>query len=244
MACIICKRYRKDNLETHMPTQLCLLFHGISGKGGITATSKIPLEYRYNLLEDLTVNQRVFESYINTFYRYSAEYATPEQRIKSLYLWSEETGTGKTFTASAILNEFALHNCLSAWKNERDLPNIPIYFLDVNELQDLYNQFNRPGTDSTVREEASSEYYNRIKMAKKASMTVFDDIGVRGATEGFRGDLHSLINHRVTQQSPSVYTSNFPLSELEAVYDKRLYDRVRDLCVEVHFDGTSKRGKR
>ena len=72
---------------------------------------------------------------------------------------------------------------------------------------------------------------------------MLDDIGVRDATDGFRGDLHTVINARVTNQLPTIYTSNIALDQLWQVFgERRLADRVGDLCREIEFVGESKKG--
>lgn len=69
-------------------------------------------------------------------------------------------------------------------------------------------------------------------------------IGVRGATEAFRSYLHAIINYRTTNGLPTVYTSNLPIEDMAQVFDDRLYDRMRDQCAVLHFEGGSKRGIR
>ena len=64
------------------------------------------------------------------------------------------------------------------------------------------------------------------------------------ATEGERGDIHAIINYRVTNGLPTVYTSNFPIEDMARIFDERLYDRMRDMCAVVEFTDESKRGKR
>lgn len=118
------------------------------------------------------------------------------------------------------------------------------YFLDVNAWQELYTGFTRPKIPEATAEKNSRIYYRQMELAKRAPFTVFDDLGVREATDGFRQDLHSVINYRVTSGLPSVYTSNLPLAEMATVFDSRLYDRIRDNCGEIHFIGESFRGRR
>jgi DNA replication protein DnaC len=43
---------------------------------------------------------------------------------------------------------------------------------------------------------------------------------------------------------PTVFTSNLPIEEMAVVFDARLYDRMRDMCAVLHFNGESKRGRR
>ncbi|MEK5414338.1 hypothetical protein [Paenibacillus sp. FSL L8-0708] len=56
--------------------------------------------------------------------------------------------------------------------------------------------------------------------------------------------MHSVINHRVANGLPTVYTSNVMLADLAQVFDARLADRIREQCVEIRFVGESKRGLR
>lgn len=166
------------------------------------------------------------------------------RRIKSLYLWSESPGTGKTTTAASILNSFIIEHYLGSLKRNLQPLQQPAYFLDVNELQTLYNEFNRSHVPKDIAEKASREYYRRLTAAKQAPFAVYDDIGLRTATEGFRGDLHSVINHRTANAMPTVFTSNLPIEDMAQVFDARLYDRMRDMCAVLEFGGESKRGRR
>src|SRR5699024_5892868 len=84
----------------------------------------------------------------------------------------------------------------------------------------------------------------KIKRTQDAPFAVVDDIGVRPATEAFRSYVHAVINHRVTNRMPTVYTSNLAMRQMADVFDDRLYDRIRDQCADIHFAGGSRRGRR
>ena len=221
--------------------------HGRSGSGGRIGATGTPADYRLLTIANSPARAsqpqvyRAVEAYVRTFGR---QFAPDADRIKSLYLYSESPGTGKTTTACAVLNEYVRRHYLGSLQRNRQPLQQPAYFLDVNEWQSLYNEFNRSHVPQDVAERAAREYYRRLTNAKQAPFAVLDDIGVRQATEGFRGDLHSVINHRTTNAMPTVYTSNLPIEEMAAVFDARLYDRMRDQCAVLHFAGESKRGKR
>lgn len=247
--CLLCD-YCKDPSKCNDLSPAYIAMHGYSGKGGRSAVANVPLDYRYINLKNSPVRATqakvygALETYVNTFSRQFEPINGTQDRIKSLYLFSEETGTGKTTTACVLLNEWLVRHFIGSVKRGQAPLQMPAYFLDVNEWQTLYNEFNRHGVPSDIAEPASREYYRRMQNAKTAPFAVLDDIGVRTATEGFRGDLHSVINHRVVNQLPTVYTSNLPMEQLITALDKRLYDRVRDLCMEIYFNGESRRGKR
>lgn len=216
------------------------------------SAANIPADYRQVTVANSVarVDQAkayvIVEAYTDTFDRMFGEITDEEtgeiKRIKSLYLYSLATGTGKTTTAAAIANTYLIRHYIGSLQRNRRPLNRPVYFLDVNDWQTDFNAFNRPRVPDHIAEPASEAYYRAMEYAKTAPFVVMDDIGVRDASDAFRGDLHAVINHRVTNRMPTVYTSNVTIDELADVFDKRLADRVRDQCAVVPFVGESKRG--
>ena len=239
--CIL-EDYRKDKCASC--DHLCghrIALHGLDGNGGRTASAGLPRDYRYVTLANSPVRESQPDIYA-TLERYVATFGGGEE--KSLYLWSESPGTGKTTTASALLNAWIAQDYLGAIKRGEQPRQVSAYFLDVNSWQELYTGFTRPSIPQEIAERSSRPYYAQMERARTAPFAVYDDIGVRASTDGFRGDLHSLINYRVTNGLPTVYTSNLPIEEMAEVFDARLYDRIRDQCGVIHFAGESKRGRR
>lgn len=221
--------------------------HGFDGKGGRVAAAGVPGEYRNVTLSnsparsDQVKAYTSITAYVNTFKR---QFDEESERIKSLYLYSESPGTGKTTTAAATLNEYLIRHYIGSVQRNRQPLDKSAYFLDVNAWQSLFLGFNRSNVPQETAEPLAARYYAMESLAKSAPFAVLDDIGVRSASEAFRGDLHAVINERVTNGMPTVYTSNVTIEELALIFDARLADRIRDMTAVIPFVGKSKRGIR
>ncbi|WP_348623066.1 DNA replication protein [Paenibacillus peoriae] len=221
--------------------------HGFNGAGGRIAAASVPKEYAGVTLqnsparEDQAEAYKVMDAYVNTFKR---QFDDGEERIKSLYLYSESPGTGKTTSASAILHEYIVRHYIGSLQRDRQPLERCAYFLDVNAWQTLFLGFNRSHVPAEIAERHAAEYYAMESRAKVTPFVVLDDIGVRTATDAFRADLHGIVNYRTENGLPTVYTSNVAIDDLNTVFDARLADRVRDMCAVVPFVGGSKRGLR
>jgi len=236
LTCIL-SEYRTDKCATcsHIcPHRIAL--EGLDGRSGRIGNAGLPDDYRGITLanssarESQAKNYAIFERYVKTFNRGD---------VKSLYLWSESPGTGKTTSAAALISEWVARDYLGALRAGKQPRQTPAIFLDINELQTRYNLATMTDDDEVMKRIGAT-----IKRTQSAPFAVIDDIGVRSATEAFRAYVHAVINHRVTSGLPTVYTSNLPMSDMANVFDARLYDRVRDQCAEIHFAGDSKRGRR
>jgi len=238
------------SVNTAACNKLCSAFiglHGVTGDGGRVSSANIPDEYRHITLTTSPASEGQpdiyahLAEYIKTFTRQFDDDSPP---IKSLYLYSNEPGTGKTTTAAAVANEYLNVHYIGSLLRNRQALERPVYFLDVNEWQTNYNTFNRPKVPDNIAMPAAERFYNAMTAAMSAPFVVFDDVGVRDATEAFRSELHTIINERVANGLPSVYTSNIPMAEMAKLFDRRIADRFRQQTIEFTFKGTSKRGVR
>lgn len=242
--CLLAPYSRQADGE-YMPTMTdaCVAFHGLNGDGGRVGAANVPADYRYVTLVNSPAREsqakiyRALEAYVRTFDRQFADRTV--ERIKSLYLFSESPGTGKTTTACALLNEWLVAHYLGSLKRGKQPLQTPAYFFDVNEFQTRYNLATMTNDESEL-----DVIKAEIRKCQTVPFLVMDDIGVRGATEAFRSYLHAIINCRATTGLPTIYTSNLPIEDMARIFDERLYDRMRDMCAELKFEGESKRGRR
>ena len=222
-----------------------LQLHGTSGLGGRAGTTNVPRQHRLTTIHNTDVRNKQTDLY-QIIDKYIHRLFTPrhlkDERL-SLYLYSESPGTGKTTSASAILNTYLVKTYIRSVTEQQPLPQNIAYFLDANEWQTVYNEATRKNIPADIAEKAYARYYEMKRMAEETNFLVLDDVLVRSITDGHRGDLHSLVNHRVSESMPTVYTSNIPLTQLpELLGEERLYDRMRDMTLELHFQGASQRG--
>lgn len=224
-----------------------IALEGLNGSGGRIGAAKVPSEYRHLTLATSPARKEqadiygMLTKYVATFER---QFNVEGKRQKSFYLWSANPGTGKTSTASALINEFIVAHYLGSLKRGLQPLQRPAYFFDANSFQKLYTGFTRQGIPRDIAEKNSRQYYTQMELAKVTPFVVIDDIGVRSVTDGFRQDLHDIINHRDANGLPSIYTSNVAITELNEIFDERFYDRVRHEGAILHFSGESKRGNR
>jgi DNA replication protein DnaC len=219
-----------------------IALHGLSSNGGRLANANAPTDYKLLTLANspARANQAqvyaTIEKYVATFERM---FDPEAPRIKSFYLVSESPGTGKTTTAIAVMNEWIIANYLGAKKRGIQVPLVPAVFLDTNAFQTDYNLAAMTNDDAAMVKIKST-----ILRVQAAPFAVLDDIGLRSASEAFRSYVHAIVNYRTANSLPTIFTSNLPIEEMAVVFDARLYDRMRDMCAVLHFNGESKRGRR
>lgn len=245
--------------------------HGLSGTGGRVAAANVPADYRLVTVANSPARAsqpqvyRAVDEYVTTLGRqFEDEYEAQVERLvakgipkekarvqaqtKSLYLWSTNTGTGKSTTASAILNSYLVTHYLGSLKRNRQALQCPAYFLSVNNMQQTHNKTHMPASLST-KEKLGEELIREIERAKKTPFLVMDDLAVRKATNSFAGILYDICDYRTSNKLPTVFTSNKSLDELrEYFFDEdpegKIVDRIRDMAGVIGFTGESRRGMR
>jgi DNA replication protein DnaC len=241
--CILASRCKvAGSAQCNRTCEHFIALHGLSSKGGRLANANAPIDYKLLTLANSPAREgqpKVYETLEKFCATFERQFEEGAPRIKSLFLWSESPGNGKTTSAIAVMNEWIIASYLGAKRRNRQVPLTPAVFLDTNSFQTDYNLASMTNDD-----ESMAKIKATILRTQQAPFAVLDDIGVRSASEAFRSYVHAIVNYRTANGLPTIFTSNLPIEEMAVVFDSRLYDRMRDMCAVLHFSGESKRGRR
>ncbi|SDN56219.1 primosomal protein DnaI [Alkalicoccus daliensis] len=158
--------------------------------------------------------------------------AKPGEKGEGLYIHGP-FGVGKTFLVSAIANEFA----------DQEVETMLVYTPDF--LRELKSGI------------SDGSYQDKLDNVKRAKVLILDDIGAETMTPWVRDEvLGALLQFRMMEKLPTVFTSNFDLEELELhlastqkggaekvdqLKAKRIMERIRHLTEEIPMQGSNKR---
>lgn len=120
-----------------------------------------------------------------------------------LYFYSKERGTGKTFLSTILGNELTRRGKRVRWYGVTNL---------LQELKATYDR--ESGTSSA----------EIIDKCKSVQILILDDIGVEKQSAWVNETMYTILDYRMSQAKPTIFTSNCRPNELN--YDERVLDRI------------------
>ena len=90
---------------------------------------------------------------------------------------------------------------------------------------------------AAVSRVASNAY---LKTLMRPELLILDDLGAERNTSFGRERVFDVVNKRLLTGKPMIVTTNIPLSVMQKTSDldeRRIYDRVLEVCVPVQFNG-------
>ncbi|MFT8363253.1 MAG: primosomal protein DnaI [Sporolactobacillus sp.] len=157
-------------------------------------------------------------------------YLTDSQTVKGLYLCGE-FGVGKTYLMGAIMHALA---------EKRHIASLIVY------VPDFFHEIKSAIQDNSVDQ--------KLDVLKKTPVLILDDIGAETITPWIRDEvLGSILQYRMMEHLPTLYTSNFNYDELEehftysqksgaeTVKAGRLMERIRHFTQFVQMGGANRR---
>lgn len=229
----------------------CTFMHGLTegGSGGLWGTTGVPKRYKGSRKDNLPIQDANPDTYEDvTRFMENTLFNVQEKNI-GLYLFSKGdkdnpfgTGTGKTTTATAILNEYVIARAKEYLTGRQDMERNPAVFVKATELQNAFNSMFR-GTKQQ-QEQASIKYYRLKEKIKKYELVVLDDIATRGSriSEAWEDELYEIIDYRSsTRLGATFFTANVPIEHLSKIIGERITSRIKGMAVPLHFGGVDKR---
>ena len=135
-----------------------------------------------------------------------------------LLFWGN-TGNGKTYASACIANALI----------DRGVPVLMTNFPKIlSALTGLYAE------ERVAYLESLSEF----------KLLVIDDLGAERQSEFSLEQVYAVIDSRYKSKLPLIITTNLPISEMKKPQNmdyQRIYDRVLEMCVPIHFKGESMR---
>lgn len=180
---------------------------------------------RINGIQDRSVRNFTFESsngankeIMSKGKRYVDSWNEMLEDNIGLIFWGD-TGNGKTYTAACIANALI----------DKGVPVLMTSFKKI--LDSVTGVFS---TDRVSYLESLSEF----------KLLVIDDLGAERQSEFALEQVYSVIDERYKSRLPMIITTNLSMSEMRNPKNmdyKRIYDRVLEMCVPIHFKGESLR---
>jgi len=126
-----------------------------------------------------------------------------------------DVGTGKTYAAGCIANALI----------DREISVLMVSVSDaVNRMQGNF------GADRD----------NYIKSLIRPELLILDDLGAERDTSFGKERVFDVINRRRLSGKPMIVTTNIPFGTMQKaqdIGDRRIYDRILEVCVPIRFDG-------
>lgn len=191
----------------------------------IYSTSNIPLRYRRD--EKLYPDGCDLNSF-KSLRNFKDNIIDNVSEGKGLFIYSKNTGNGKTSWAIKMLNEYIKK---MVFKRDLDGFDKMVYYVNTPELLEELRQGYSTG-----------EYGSIICKLKEADVVVFDDIGAEKATEWVRERLYTIINYRINNLKSNIFTSNLDIEQIGISLGDRIASRIRDNNYVIELQGTDRRG--
>ena len=183
------------------------------------------MKYRYRM--DLIPDDKDLKAFM-ALNDYKENVVAHVERGEGLYIWSENTGNGKTSWACKIMSYYFRKIAFSS-----GLENEGLYIYLPTFLDDLRNSYNHP----------SPEFEEELEMVKNCKLLIIDDIGAERVTEWVRERIVSIINTRSSNGLCTIYTSNLSLKGLtDKLGDDRISSRIKGSVQEINLLGKDNRG--
>lgn len=147
-----------------------------------------------------------------------------------LYLWGQQTGTGKTSLACVIMNEYFRKKAFSS-----NLECLGLYL----HVPTFLEAWRMSQNDPDRREEMEILVQNALT----AKLVIWDDIGAERPSEWVRERLLTVLDRRTGEMLANIFTSNLSVEQLSSAdrLGQRFGSRVTGCTEQIQFKGVDRR---
>jgi DNA replication protein DnaC len=185
--------------------------------------SNIPIRYQYPENIIVTPADKVIYEVYKDICKDILSWVTTG---KSLFLWSEIRGNGKTSLACMIGNRF-----IREMVHSSNFDPVVYFITSSRFLEDMRQQYSKP----------DDKFQYVLNLVETVPLLILDDIGAEKPSEWVKERLLNIIDERYSNCRSTIYTSNCNLEKLLIQLDARIYDRIRD-AKSLEFKSKSWRG--
>lgn len=169
----------------------------------------------YSDTSDPALSGRSHRKIMENICAYLKNYADTFTPASKSLLMIGKTGLGKTHLSLAVVNRV-----LDRGFN--------VYYDSAQGIMDRLEKdhFNRGNRDDELQEDLF-----------KSDLLVIDDLGTEMVTSFTVSALYQLVNERINDGLPTIFSTNLTPAELEATYSQRLTSRLLGVCDMLQFYG-------
>lgn len=145
----------------------------------------------------------------------------------NFFIFGNKPGTGKTYAACTLLNQFIYKTCLT---EKFDFENPLGYFIIYPELMDDLRY--RRDEEKTLK---------ILSIVNNVPLLLLDDVGSGTHSDFTMDQTFQIINKRVNNNLSTIITSNLTISKLRNVVGSRVVSRILNNCFGIEIDGADRR---
>lgn len=136
---------------------------------------------------------------------------------RGLLLWSENSGSGKSYCAASVVNELCKRgiNC-----------RMTTFGRIFSDLQSGYNR---------------TDYIQRLI---KYDLLVLDDLSAERSSEWANENIFNIVDGRYRAKKPTIFTTNLSIEDIKnprTTNSQRIFDRILEMCHPIHVECISRR---
>lgn len=190
--------------------------------------SKIPKSYLKANIYNYTVDEFNKEIYDKMKDLISDIVNHVDNGVNFLF-FGNQTGTGKTYHASLILNHYIYKTCLT---DKFDMETPTALFISYPELVNLL-RYQRDDENT----------FELVEIVKRVPLLLLDDIGAGTQSDFVREQTFIILNSRFNESLSTIITSNYTVNQLnqDDVLGKRNVSRILSNVKGIELKGNDRR---